>query len=92
MSGPGMYSSSSRMAPAKARTRRSFSASGPPGSELERLVADLEGWLTARETTRAHPELGEDVKILGVRHGGGIRLTLACAFVDRHGRRSRAPP
>jgi S-adenosylmethionine synthetase len=62
----------------------SFGVGYAPPSELERLVADLEGWLTAPETTRERPEIGEDVKILGVRHGDAIRLTVACAFVDRH--------
>ncbi|TAK40290.1 MAG: S-adenosylmethionine synthase, partial [Betaproteobacteria bacterium] len=31
-----------------------------------------------------HPEIGEDVKVMGVRSGERIALTVACALVGRH--------
>jgi S-adenosylmethionine synthetase len=62
----------------------SFGVGYAPPSGLERLVADLEGWITAPATTRERPEVGEDVKILAVRRGDVIRLTVACAVVDQH--------
>jgi S-adenosylmethionine synthetase len=53
-----------------------------PLSTLERLVLRVERELSALGRTR--PEVGEDVKVMGVRRGDRIRLTVACAFVGRH--------
>ncbi|MFN7955382.1 MAG: methionine adenosyltransferase [bacterium] len=55
-----------------------------PETELERLVLAVERHINAAETKRLHPELGEDVKVMGVREDADLRLTVACAFVDRH--------
>ena len=44
----------------------------------------VEQALNAPEEKLAHPELGEDVKVMGVRHGDAIHLTVACALVGRH--------
>jgi S-adenosylmethionine synthetase len=55
-----------------------------PLSELETAVLRVEQALTERAATRAHPEVGEDVKVMGVRRGDAIELTVACAFVGRH--------
>jgi S-adenosylmethionine synthetase len=55
-----------------------------PLSELEATVLGVEQWLTSAATRDACPELGEDVKVMGVRREGRIALTLACAFVGRH--------
>jgi S-adenosylmethionine synthetase len=55
-----------------------------PLSELETVALRVEQALTKREATTAHPEVGEDVKVMGVRHGDAIQLTVACAFVGRH--------
>lgn len=55
-----------------------------PLSETERLVLDLEQHLTAPQTLVDHPHLGEDVKVLAVRTGDHIRLTVATAFVAAH--------
>jgi S-adenosylmethionine synthetase len=54
-----------------------------PLTELERAVLAAERALTSDEAKRAHPELGEDVKVMGVRRGRSIQLTIGCAFVDR---------
>ncbi len=53
-----------------------------PLSELERLVLRVERELSS--AGHARPEVGEDVKVMGVRRGDRIRLTIACAFVGRH--------
>jgi S-adenosylmethionine synthetase len=53
-----------------------------PLSELERLVLRVERELSS--AGRARPEVGEDVKVMGVRRGDRIHLTVACAFVGRH--------
>jgi S-adenosylmethionine synthetase len=55
-----------------------------PLSELERVVLRVEQELNAPRLRRDHPELGEDVKVMGVRVTGRIRLTVACAIVGRH--------
>lgn len=55
-----------------------------PLSDLERVVLRVEQRLNEAEIKRAHPEIGQDVKVMGIRHADQIRLTVACAFVDRH--------
>ena len=55
-----------------------------PASLLERVVLAVEQDLTAPASVAARPQIGEDVKVLGVRRGDRIELTLACATVDRH--------
>ena len=54
-----------------------------PLSELERLVLAVEHRLNRIETKRAFPASGQDVKIMGVREGDQINLTVAMAFIDR---------
>jgi len=55
-----------------------------PLSELEAVVLAVEQGLNAPSLKQRHPEIGEDVKVMGVRRGSRIHLTVACAFVDRH--------
>lgn len=55
-----------------------------PLSLLERLVLEVERRLNLPQTKARHPALGEDVKVMGVRHGMRVRLTVAVAMVDRH--------
>jgi S-adenosylmethionine synthetase len=54
-----------------------------PLTPLERIVLEVEQQLNAHETKRAHPALGTDVKIMGVRRGGAVRLTVGCAMIGR---------
>ncbi len=54
-----------------------------PLSDLEKLVAAVEARLNADEVKVTCPEVGEDVKVLGIRRGARMRLTVACAFVGR---------
>ncbi len=51
-----------------------------PLSELERLVLETEKYLNSPAGKERFPALGEDIKIMGVRHGEIISLTLAAAF------------
>jgi S-adenosylmethionine synthetase len=53
-----------------------------PLSVLEQAV--LAAGARLGELARERPEVGEDVKVMGVRHGTRIRLTTSCAFVGRH--------
>jgi S-adenosylmethionine synthetase len=55
-----------------------------PLDRLERAVLAIERRLAAPETKRTYPEIGDDVKVMGVRSGDALRITLACAFVGRH--------
>jgi S-adenosylmethionine synthetase len=55
-----------------------------PLSETERLVMAIEHHLTEAPTLVAHPYLGEDVKVLAVRVGDAIDVTVAAAFVAAH--------
>lgn len=55
-----------------------------PLTELERIVLDVDHALADRDTRTEHPELGSDVKVMGVRRRDCIDLTVACAFIDRH--------
>lgn len=60
----------------------SFGVGFAPLDALEHAVLAVERRLgAARE---AHPEIGDDIKVLGVRDGARFELTLACAFVGRH--------
>jgi S-adenosylmethionine synthetase len=62
----------------------SIGAGFAPLSELETLVLAVERRLNAPAFKTAHPETGEDIKVMGERRDGAIALTVACAFVDRH--------
>jgi S-adenosylmethionine synthetase len=55
-----------------------------PLTELERIVLDVEHALNDRAVKVEHPELGSDVKVMGVRHRDRVELTIACAFIDRY--------
>jgi S-adenosylmethionine synthetase len=55
-----------------------------PLSVLERVVLGVERHLTSPCVRDAHPAFGEDVKVMGTRYGERLRLTVACALVDRH--------
>ena len=54
-----------------------------PLTDLEKAVLAVERALNDRNTKDAHPELGEDIKVMGVRRSGNIELTIGCAFIGR---------
>lgn len=62
----------------------SYGVGFAPLDPLERVVLEVERQLNSAAVKSAHPEIGEDVKVMGVRHDAAIALTVACAFVDRH--------
>lgn len=55
-----------------------------PFSELERIVLQIERSLNASDTKLVHPEIGEDIKVMGIRKQDSLELTIACAFIDRY--------
>lgn len=55
-----------------------------PHTDLERVVLNVENLLNSSDTKAAHPAIGEDIKVMGVRQHQSIRLTIGCALVARH--------
>jgi S-adenosylmethionine synthetase len=52
-----------------------------PLSETERLVMGIENMLNSKAFEKEIPELGEDIKVMGLRQEDEITLTVAGAFV-----------
>lgn len=86
----------SRLRPGSADLTRLFAANDHPISndtscgagfapltDLERIVLEVERTLNSPRTKHDRPEIGEDVKVVGVRRRSHIDLTIACAFVGR---------
>ena len=59
----------------------SFAVAYAPLSELERVVRDIEPYLNSPEMKLRYPQLGQDIKVMGVRKGDRIQLLLAIAFI-----------
>jgi S-adenosylmethionine synthetase len=55
-----------------------------PATDLELVVLGVEHRLNSSETHRAHPAVGSDIKVMGVRRGNRIALTIGCAVIGRH--------
>jgi S-adenosylmethionine synthetase len=62
----------------------SFGVGFAPLDLLERTVLSVERELNMPATKTAHPQIGEDIKVMGVRTADAIHLTVACALVGRH--------
>jgi S-adenosylmethionine synthetase len=62
----------------------SFGVGYAPLDALEQAVLSIEHELNATATKRAHPEIGEDVKVMGLRRRDALQVTVACALVGRH--------
>jgi S-adenosylmethionine synthetase len=62
----------------------SFGVGFAPFSRLEKTVLDVARLFKSREFLRKFPAAGDDFKIMGLRTGNDIRLTIAMAFIDRH--------
>ncbi len=54
-----------------------------PLDDLERVVLEVEKHLNSKPVKAMHRAIGEDIKVMGVRHMDTIKLTVACAFIDR---------
>lgn len=87
----------SRLRPGSADLTRLFSRKGgmalsndtscgcgfAPYSDLERTVLAVEKTLNSAGVRSTHPQIGQDVKVMGVRRRERIELTIGCAFVAR---------
>jgi len=60
----------------------SFGVGYAPLSETERIVLETEKLLNSDEFKRKWPAVGEDIKVMGLRKGDEIDLTIAAAIVD----------
>lgn len=61
----------------------SFGIGFAPLTETEQLVYNVERRIY-NEFRKQEKAVGEDVKVMGLREGDKITLTIACAFVDRY--------
>ncbi len=62
----------------------SFGTGYAPFDDVETIVYELERALNSKDFKKEHPYVGEDIKIMGVRNGDHIRITIAMAFVDKY--------
>jgi S-adenosylmethionine synthetase len=60
----------------------SFGVCYAPLSETERVVLEVERELNSERTKKEYPQIGEDIKVMGVRRKDSINLTIACAIVS----------
>jgi S-adenosylmethionine synthetase len=61
----------------------SFGVGFSPYSTLENLVYNTERLLNSKEVKSKIPEIGEDVKVMGLRKGKRIELTVAMAIISQ---------
>jgi len=59
----------------------SFGVAFAPLSETEDLVFKTEELLNSKAFKKKHPEVGEDIKVMGLRTGDDIQLTVAAAMI-----------
>jgi S-adenosylmethionine synthetase len=55
-----------------------------PLTATERLVLDAERFLNSREFKARYPDTGTDVKVMGIRRGAKLTLTVAMPLLDRY--------
>jgi S-adenosylmethionine synthetase len=78
-----MYQRSRAGGPRPLANDTSIGVGYAPLSAVELLVLRIEGMLNGRQRARHHPAWGEDIKVLAVRQGSMVSLTVACAMIDR---------
>jgi S-adenosylmethionine synthetase len=61
----------------------SFGVSYAPFSEIEMCVREISSYID-NVLRPKYPAYGQDIKIMGLRQGNSIKLTLCCAMVDRY--------
>jgi len=60
----------------------SFGVGYAPLSETEKIVLETEKLLNSEKFKKEWPAVGEDIKVMGLRRGDEIDLTIAAAIVD----------
>jgi len=54
-----------------------------PMTKTEKIVRETERYVNSKNFKKRFPESGEDVKVMGLRRGANLNITIAMAFVDR---------
>ncbi|MCX8200119.1 MAG: methionine adenosyltransferase [Candidatus Micrarchaeota archaeon] len=62
----------------------SFGSGFAPYSKLESVVLEVERHLNSPAYKETHNFLGEDIKVMGLREGDRLKVTVAAAFVSAH--------
>ncbi len=62
----------------------SFGVGYAPLSTTEKLVLETEKFLNSDELKKEIPAVGEDIKVMGLREGKKITLTIAMAVIDKY--------
>jgi len=62
----------------------SFGVAYHPLSETEKIVYAAEKLINHPATKEKFPQIGKDIKVMGVRHDNLLDITVAAAFVARH--------
>ena len=61
----------------------SFGTGYAPMSDLEKVVLQTELHHNSTNYKTKHPEIGEDIKVMGLRDGNKLKVTIAVAFNSR---------
>ncbi len=61
-----------------------------PTTETEDVVLNVEKELNSADVKKKHPAIGEDIKVMAVRRGTKVNLTIACAIVSEFVKDERA--
>lgn len=62
----------------------SFGTGFAPFDDVEKTVLNVEKYLNSDGYKSAHPEVGEDIKVMGLRQDNQIRLTVAVALISKY--------
>lgn len=79
----------SRLGAVKSANDTSAAVGYFPLSPTERMVLELERHLNSKPFKKKHPETGEDIKVMGVRTGTDLDLTVAMPLICKYVRSER---
>ena len=61
----------------------SFGVGHAPFSDVENIIRNSSNYIDTK-LRKKYPAIGQDIKIMGLRDGNTITLTIACAIVDKY--------
>ena len=61
----------------------SFGVGHAPFSDVENIILNSANYIDTK-LRKKYPAIGQDIKLMGLREGNTITLTVACAIVDRY--------
>lgn len=67
----------------KAANDTSAAVGYAPMTRTEKAVFETERFINSAAFKQRHPEAGSDVKVMGVRRGNGLDLTIACPLMSK---------